>query len=192
MFGPSSGGAPSGTLTTGILMSLVRQTLPAAVAAGLLMIATAAGGADAGKAKNASGPGCAWLAKRVMLALLRDDIVAANDYQEMYKSFVCPAVRLADAFSCVVAEGAPESASETRERIDLCWADPHNVMASKAAAGSPNKAVKTPPLPKPAPSDQKPKIPEKPPAASSKSATPPPAKPPSAPLLPDTKPPYVK
>lgn len=175
-------------------MSFVRQLLLVASVTGIAVFATAAGAADAARPKNASGPGCMWLAKRVMLALLRDDIVAANDYQDMYKSFVCPAVRLADAFSCVVTEGAPESAGETRERIDTCWEDPSQIQASSQSSMTPEKAVKMPPLPKPAPRDEKQsKSTAKPPAASSKSAPPPPAdRQPLVPSLSDKKPPYVK
>lgn len=153
---------------------------------GFLFAATAAGAADAGRTKNASGPGCAWVAKRAMLALLRDDIVAANDYQEMYRSFVCSAVRLADAFGCVVAGGAPESAAEVREKIDVCWEDPRDVTG-KAATGTP-KAADT--ERKPAAPEKQPPAAAKPPAASPKAA-------PVAPKAPTVRmprgtPPYIK
>ena len=182
-------------------MSVVRRFLLVATVAGIAVFATGAVAADAAKTKTSSGPGCMWIAKRVMLALLRDDIVAASDWQDMYRNFVCPAVRLADAFSCVVSEGPPESAADTRERIDACWEDPAQTQGTKAST---TPGVKTPPPSKPKPPVENPAAaapapaaappaaaPAKPPAASSKSA--PPVEKPSSvlPLLNKT-PPYVK
>lgn len=176
-------------------MIFARQLLLVASVTGIAIFATAAVAADAVKPQSSSGAGCMWLAKRVMLALLRDDIVAANDYQDMYRSFVCPAVRLADSFSCVVLEGPPESAADMREKIDSCWEDPSQLRAAKALSAA-RRPAKSPPPSKPKPPVEDTPAAASQPAASAKPVPSPAAapveKPRSAPSLMNKQPPYVR
>lgn len=100
---------------------------------------------------KAPSAGCTWIGKRIVQALLRDDIVAAGDFQAQYKAFSCPDSYAADAFSCTVTNiqpgttagareltpnaGARElTAAGTREIIDACWANPR-LLPAKAPSG---------------------------------------------------------
>ncbi|MCW8860800.1 MAG: hypothetical protein OQJ87_00705 [Rhodospirillales bacterium] len=98
-----------------------------------------------------TGSGCTWLGKRVIQALLRDDIVAAGDFHNMFKAFSCATVPLEKAFDCVAESGVPETAVAMRERIDACWDDPASAAARNAAATVKNLAapVKKPEATKP-------------------------------------------
>lgn len=117
-------------------------------AAGLL---AAAGTAEAASKAPAKAPtaGCTWIGKRVVQALLRDDVVAAGDFQNHYKAFDCPTGHLAEVFSCTVTNiqpgttaGARElnptgaardlTAAGTREIIDACWTNPRLIPAQAA------------------------------------------------------------
>ncbi|MBF0248513.1 MAG: hypothetical protein HQL36_10655 [Alphaproteobacteria bacterium] len=104
-------------------------------------------------------PGCAWIGKRTIQTLLRDDIVAANDYTTMYKTMDCPAKALAEAFSCAVAKinegpgvlsvpgGTHDPATATAERVGAvrdavngCWDALYGVIPAKPAAAKPAAA----------------------------------------------------
>ncbi|MBI2977553.1 MAG: hypothetical protein HYY38_01680, partial [Rhodospirillales bacterium] len=52
-------------------------------------------------------PGCTWLGVRVVQSLIRDDLVAAGDFQRLYQSFGCPQQQLRITLDCVVKYGTP-------------------------------------------------------------------------------------
>lgn len=107
---------------------------------------------------KAPSAGCTWIGKRIVQALLRDDVVAAGDFQVQYKAFSCPDAYVADAFSCTVTNvqpgttagareltataGARElTAAGTREIIDACWANPRLLPAQASTGPAAKPAV---------------------------------------------------
>ena len=75
-------------------------------------------------AKPEPPAGCAWIGKRVIQSLLRDDAVTAQDFDRLYRTFDCSGEHLRVAFDCTVADGAPQTANEAQMRLDGCWSDP--------------------------------------------------------------------
>ena len=75
-------------------------------------------------AKPEPPAGCAWIGKRVIQSLLRDDAVTAQDFDRLYRTFDCSGEHLRVAFDCTVADGAPQTANEAQTRLDGCWNDP--------------------------------------------------------------------
>lgn len=71
-----------------------------------------------------STPGCAWIGKRTIHSLLRDDAVTAQEYDRLYQTFACSPQHLRAAFDCTVAIGALPTAAEAQTRVDSCWTDP--------------------------------------------------------------------
>jgi hypothetical protein len=87
-------------------------------------------------------PGCAYLGRRVVQSLLRDDAVTAGDFERVYRTFSCPGEHLRTAFDCTVAAPLPANANEVSARVDACWADPK--FDSKAAAAPASGATTAP------------------------------------------------
>ncbi len=87
-------------------------------------------------------PGCAYLGKRVVQSLLRDDAVTAGDFERVYRTFSCSGEHLRTAFDCTVAAALPANANEVSARVDACWADPK--FDSKAAAAPASGAATAP------------------------------------------------
>jgi hypothetical protein len=91
-------------------------------------------------------PGCAYLGKRVVQSLLRDDAVTAGDFERVYRTFSCSGEHLRGAFDCTVAAALPANANEVSARVDACWADPK--FDSKAAVAPAAGAAITSPAAK--------------------------------------------
>lgn len=133
-------------------------------------------GAPAKTAENLAATGqCAWLGKRILLLLARDDVVAAGDFSRFYVGFGCPEDHLGKAFGCLVAFEAPlvdlrkaldgQASPEARkaaenavteakktmsQRADQCWADPGAAPPERKeaqAAPAPAPAQGNPPAP---------------------------------------------
>jgi hypothetical protein len=66
---------------------------------------------------------CAWIGKRIVSLLVRDDAMAAGDFLPFYLRFHCPEERIGKSFGCVVRNG-----EATPERVELCWADPSIII----------------------------------------------------------------
>jgi hypothetical protein len=75
------------------------------------------------------GGECAWVGKRIVSLLARDDVDTSKRFLEFYRLFGCREAHLAPSFRCVVAEDekatrtdetSPEEALS--ERVDRCWA----------------------------------------------------------------------
>jgi hypothetical protein len=94
----------------------------------ILLFAPTAVAAEKVRPETASAPGCGWLAERVIQTLLREDTVAARDFQEMYRAFNCPAARLADAFGCAIASGIADKPAEAKTAVAQCWRSPRRHM----------------------------------------------------------------
>jgi hypothetical protein len=69
--------------------------------------------------------GCSWIGARVIHALIRDDVVAAGDFQKIYQSFGCPAHHLRPVLDCVVKNGTPVPGGQAQERVASCWENPN-------------------------------------------------------------------
>lgn len=69
--------------------------------------------------------GCAWIGTRVIHALIRDDVVAAGDFQKLYQSFGCPGNYLRPVLDCVVKNGTPVPGGQAQERVAACWENPN-------------------------------------------------------------------
>lgn len=68
--------------------------------------------------------GCTWLGVRTVQALMRDDLVAASDFQRLYQSFGCPQQQLRVTLDCVVKYGTPISSGQVQELVNACWERP--------------------------------------------------------------------
>ncbi|MBI2586289.1 MAG: hypothetical protein HYW28_10555 [Rhodospirillales bacterium] len=69
-------------------------------------------------------PGCTWLGVRVVQSLIRDDLVAAGDFQRLYQSFGCPQQQLRITLDCVVKYGTPIAPGQVQELVNACWDRP--------------------------------------------------------------------
>jgi hypothetical protein len=69
-------------------------------------------------------PGCTWIAQKTLFAILREDIVSANDLMVLFDRFECPKLRLRQAFDCAATQSSSQSAEATNAAIDACWEDP--------------------------------------------------------------------
>jgi hypothetical protein len=87
---------------------------------------------------------CAWIGKRIVSLLVRDDAMAAGDFLPFYLRFHCPEERIGKSFGCVVRNG-----EATPERVELCWADPSIIIPKppKEPSAEPSAAPAKPAAP---------------------------------------------
>lgn len=74
---------------------------------------------------------CAWLGKRIISLLARDDVDQADKFRSFYRDFGCRESHLGPTFRCVIlnsdepaAANAPASANAEdtfTARVDRCW-----------------------------------------------------------------------
>lgn len=67
---------------------------------------------------------CAFVGKRIVSLLVRDDAMAAGDFVPFYLRFHCPEDRLGKAFGCIVRTGEATPNEVLADRIDQCWSNP--------------------------------------------------------------------
>ena len=67
---------------------------------------------------------CAWMGKRVVSLLSRDDAMTAADFMPFYLRFGCPEAHVGKAFGCVVRNGEAAPNDVLAERIEKCWVNP--------------------------------------------------------------------
>jgi hypothetical protein len=68
---------------------------------------------------------CAWVGKRVVSLLVRDDVDTATDFTRFYAMFHCPETHIGATLACVVSDpGAAREGAALTEHVDLCWANP--------------------------------------------------------------------
>lgn len=68
---------------------------------------------------------CAWVGKRVVSLLVRDDVDTATDFTRFYAMFHCPEAHIGATLACVVSDpGAAREGAALTEHVDLCWANP--------------------------------------------------------------------
>ncbi len=116
---------------------------------------------------------CAWIGKRIIQLLSRDDVVAAGEFRQFYEGFGCSESHLGAAFGCAVegaTSGAADACAARSECIDVCWTSPTASTLDKAphiAAPQPPAAKpqgNAAPAPAPAPPKAAPPAPPKKPA----------------------------
>lgn len=68
---------------------------------------------------------CAWVGKRIVSLLARDDVDAAGKFVRFYNMFGCPESHVGAAFRCVVSDnGGPAAAKVLGDRVEQCWERP--------------------------------------------------------------------
>jgi hypothetical protein len=68
---------------------------------------------------------CAWVGKRVVSLLVRDDVDTATDFTRFYAMFHCPEAHIGATLACVVSDpGAAREGAALTEHVDLCWVNP--------------------------------------------------------------------
>lgn len=101
---------------------------------------------------------CAWVGKRTIRVLMRDDLIAAEGFLKFYNAFGCPVRYLGQAFGCALAgtDGAP--AKDVENRIEACWKSP---TAKLDASGPPQAQGQQPAAPsRPAGQPSRPPMPK--------------------------------
>lgn len=83
-------------------------------------------------------PECAWTGQRIVQALLRDDVIAADGFLDFYRGFGCPDGHLGRAFGCAVPLANAEAAPR-RQQIAACWLDPDSAGMLDSAARAEKK-----------------------------------------------------
>lgn len=89
---------------------------------------------------------CAWVGKRIVSLLSRDDAMTAGDFMPFYLRFGCPEAHVGKSFGCVVRNGESAPNEVLAERIEKCWADPE-VRFPKLTAEPPAEAPAAPTAP---------------------------------------------
>lgn len=79
---------------------------------------------------------CAWLGKRIISLLVRDDAMTATDFGPFYQRFNCSEERLSKAFGCVVANLETVENSVFADQVEECWREP-SIRYTPAAETSP-------------------------------------------------------
>ncbi len=67
---------------------------------------------------------CAWVGKRIISLLVRDDAMTAGDFGPFYQRFLCPEDHLSQAFGCVVANLDTIESGALADQVDECWREP--------------------------------------------------------------------
>ena len=93
--------------------------------------------AAAPPAVNPLDSACGWLGRRAVTVLLRDDLIAAEGFLDVYRRFDCPMPHLGLAFGCSVPAAGLESAEAMEDRVAACWIDPMGVAAEKPPPSAP-------------------------------------------------------
>ena len=93
---------------------------------------------------------CAWVGKRIVSLLTRDDAMTAGDFMPFYLRFGCPESRVGKAFGCVVRNGEAAPNDVLAERIEKCWDNPDVRFPKLATEPKPETPNAPPPQSPPA------------------------------------------
>ena len=119
-----------------------------AFAAGQQPVQIAASKARTVKPSGASKAAeCAWIGKRIIQLLSRDDVVTAGEFHQFYTAFGCSEAHLGAAFGCTVegATGGSDSCANRPECVSLCWTSPTASTLDKQAKEKPAETPKSKP-----------------------------------------------
>lgn len=67
---------------------------------------------------------CAWVGKRTIRVLVRDDLIAAEGFMRLYTAFGCPVPHLSGAFACTFGGSKEMLEFGFENRVEACWSDP--------------------------------------------------------------------
>jgi hypothetical protein len=100
--------------------------------------------------RDADRDECAWVGKRIVNLLARDDAQAALDFASVYDRFGCPNGHLTEAFGCVVNRRTTLKIDGLGGRVDQCWSDPASPPATDPVEKqpAPGEAPQQPAAPK--------------------------------------------
>jgi hypothetical protein len=88
--------------------------------------------------------GCTWIGNKILMSIIREDIVAANEMTTLYERFDCPKVHLRQSFDCAVTGSVPEKPELVTARITACWLDPVTAATAASSTTLPNPTPATP------------------------------------------------
>jgi len=74
-----------------------------------------------GSPKTESAPECRWLGRRILLVLLRDDLIAADGFTRFYATLGCPIDYIGPVFACVNPSAQTPPGQNLEAQIDYCW-----------------------------------------------------------------------
>lgn len=117
-----------------LLAFMLTAAVPAAAAAGEQPAAGAPVLRKKPPGSPHAGPGCAWIGRRAVMSIVREDMVAANDLMTLYRGFSCEPDRPRRALDCVVQTPLADEAELVSARIDACWTDPRTPAAGIGGA----------------------------------------------------------
>lgn len=80
-------------------------------------------------------PECRWVGHRIVMALLRDDVLAADGFQHFYRDFDCPVRYLGRVFGCAVPF-AGEAVPLLQQHVALCWQDANYTESARGDVDS--------------------------------------------------------
>jgi hypothetical protein len=94
----------------------------------------------------AGNPECAWLGRRVISLLWRDDIETAFRHLDLYDRFGCPAAHIPATFRCLILQTNtidPKAPDSLNNRVTACWINPLEPAPPPpaAAAAAPQNAT---------------------------------------------------
>jgi hypothetical protein len=95
----------------------------------------------------AGNPECAWLGRRVISLLWRDDIETAFRHLDLYDRFGCPAAQIPAAFRCLILQTNtidPKAPDSLNNRVKACWINPSEPAPAPAPLPA---AAAAPPAP---------------------------------------------
>jgi hypothetical protein len=74
----------------------------------------------------AGNPECAWLGRRVVSLMWRDDLDTAFRHLDLYDRFGCPSSHIQATFRCLVRQGHidPKAQDSLNGRVHACWLNP--------------------------------------------------------------------
>lgn len=67
------------------------------------------------------GTGCGWIGRHAVLAIVREDVVASNDYMTLYERFGCEKGQVRNALDCTLSEPLSDQADQVLARVEACW-----------------------------------------------------------------------
>lgn len=98
---------------------------------------------------RASSAECAWVGKRTIQVLMRDDLIAADGFLKFYGAFGCSTKFLGEAFGCSLVETDGAPAREVEARIETCWKNPSAKATAQPQKPQPQQAAPKAAAPKP-------------------------------------------
>lgn len=112
-----------------------------------IVLATVFVGAAGANAKSSSADKinvsveCAWIGKRIIVLLSREDVVSSDNFLRFYDAFGCSRPYLGKVFGCAIVDKADLGPKVIEGRTEACWTSPSTKFLTddldgKAAKGA--------------------------------------------------------